>query len=60
MKMKNIENMNALGDIAMKAVAGSGDDRTVVDAFVARLQSPIADALGGENRPLPFTQNRRG
>ena len=65
--MKNIENMKALNDMAMEAVTGGDDDRTVVDAFVEWLLSPIADAIGsladstdGDDRPLPFPQDRRG
>ena len=63
--MKNIENMKALNDMAMEAVAGGDDDYTVVDAFVEWLLSPIGDALnsvagGDEDRPLPFPQDRRG
>jgi hypothetical protein len=71
MKMKNIENMKALNDMAMEAVAGGDDDYTVVDAFVDWLLSPVEEALnniadnvaGGsddDDRPLPFPQNRRG
>ena len=32
--MKNIENMKALNDMAMEAVAGGDDDRTIFDVFV--------------------------
>ena len=61
MKTKNIENMKALNDKAMEAVAGGdNDDWTVVDAFVEWLLSPLTDAVGGADRPLPFPQNRRG
>jgi len=63
-KMKNIENMNALNDMAMEMVAGGDDDRTVVDAFVDWLLGPIEDALNNivvsDDRPLPFPQDRRG
>ena len=59
MKMKNIENMKALGDMAMEAVAGGDDDWTVVDAFVEWLLSPLTDAVNGSKRPLPFPQNRK-
>ena len=62
--MKNIENMNALGDMVMEAVAGGDDDRTVVDAFVDWLLGPIEEALNNvvvsDERPLPFPQDRRG
>ena len=62
--MKNIENMKALNDMAMEAVAGGDDDWTVVDAFVEWLLGPIEDALNNivvsDDRPLPFPQNRRG
>jgi len=59
--MKNIENMKALDDMAMEAVAGGDDDdRTIVDAFVEWLLSPLTDAVGGGARPLPFPQGRRG
>ena len=56
--MKNIENMTKLNDMAMAAVAGGDDDRTVVDAFVDWLLSPIEDALNNivvsnGDRPLP-------
>ena len=61
--MKNIENMTKLNDMAMAAVAGGDDDRTVVDAFVDWLLSPIEDALNNivvsDDRPLPFPQDRR-
>lgn len=54
--------------MAMEAVVGGDDDdRTVVDAFVEWLLSPIADAIDSiadstdsADRPLPFPQNRRG
>ena len=65
--MKNIENMKALNDMAMEAVAGGDDDRTVVDAFVDWLLTPIgevlesiADSIDSTDRPLPFPQDRRG
>ena len=62
--MKNIENMKALNDMAMEAVAGGDDDWTVVDAIVEWLLGPIEDALNNivvsDDRPLPFPQNRRG
>ena len=58
--MKNIENMKALDDMAMEAVAGGDDDWTVIDAFVEWLLSPLSDAVGGSSRPLPFPQDRRG
>ena len=65
--MKNIENMKALNDMAMEAVVGGDDDRTIVDDFVEWLLSPIADALNSiadstdsADRPLPFPQDRRG
>jgi len=32
--MKTIENMKALNDVAMEAVVGGDDDRTVFDVFV--------------------------
>ena len=32
--MKNIVNMKALNDMAMEAVAGGDDDRTIFDVFV--------------------------
>ncbi|MBQ6928316.1 MAG: hypothetical protein IJQ36_08395 [Oscillospiraceae bacterium] len=57
--MKNIENMKALGDMAMEAVAGGDDDWTVVDAFVEWVLSPLTDAVNGSKRPLPFPQNRK-
>ena len=60
--MKNIENMKALSDMAMEAVAGGDDDYTVVDAFVDWLLGPIEDALNNivvsDDRPLPFSQDR--
>lgn len=60
--MKNIENMNALDDMAMAEVAGAGDfDRTIVDDFVDWLSAPVgefvdalADAIDSDDRPLPF------
>ena len=65
--MKNIENMNALGDMAMEAVVGGDYDRTIVDDFVDWLLAPVgefvnalADAIDSDDRPLPFPQNRRG
>ena len=48
----------------MAKVAGSDDDRTVVDAFVDWLLGPIEDALNNivvsDDRPLPFPQDCRG
>ena len=66
--MKTLENMKALDEIELAKVAGGDDDYTVVDASVDWLLSPVEEALnniaddvaGGEDRPLPFPQNRRG
>jgi len=59
--MKNTENMTKLNDLVLAGVAGGNDDdRTIVDDFVDWLLSPIAEALSGVDRPLPFPQNRRG
>jgi len=50
--MKNIENMNALGDMEMAEVAGGmiWPGIPPLDPF-----NPL-----NENRPLPFPQDRRG
>ena len=63
--MKNLENMNALNDMEMAAVAGGyDDDHTIFDTFVEWLiqlptNYPEDDPTDGD-RPLPFPQNRRG
>ena len=62
--MKNIENMNALNDMAMEAVAGGyDDDHTIFDTFVEwliQLPTHFPEETPDDDRPLPFSQDRRG
>ena len=63
MKMKYLENMNALDEIELVKVAGGDDDHTIFDTFVEwliQLPTHYPEETPDDDRPLPFPQDRRG